>query len=81
MANPARQSPEFTGGANGANAFYYGNTFSSAPDPQCADVGYVAQTADTTSGTTQPSPLRAFCTLEGLSTPQGMVLVNAHPGE
>ena len=56
------------------------NTFSSAPDPQCTDVGYVAQTADTlTTGTV--NPLRSFCTLEGLSTAQGMVLVNPHPGE
>jgi len=78
---PQGQSPEFTGGANGQNAFYYGNTFSSAPDPQCTDLGYVAQTADVVSGTTQPNPLRSFCTLEGLSTAQGMVLVNTHPGE
>jgi len=78
---PKGQSPVFSGGANGQNAFYYGNTFSSAPDPQCADAGYVAQTADTVSSGTAPTPLRSFCTLEGLSTAQGLVLVNPHPGE
>jgi hypothetical protein len=77
---PKGQSPVFSGGANGQNAFYYGNTYSSARDPQCLDGGYVTQTADTlTTGTV--ASLGSFCTLEGLSTAQGMVLVNPHPGE
>jgi hypothetical protein len=78
---PEGQSPKFTGGANGQNAFYYGNTFFSARDPQCSDLGYVTQTADPVSAGTAPLPLGSLCTLEGLSTAQGMVLVNPHPGE